>query len=59
MPVNENLNKILKEMWRIDDKSVSRDTLDDFERIFYNEHLEDIKDYYLKNSLYWNSKKEI
>lgn len=59
MAINEELNKVLKEMWRIDEKGISGEILDDSEKIFYNEHLEDIRNYYVNNSLYWNSKKEI
>jgi hypothetical protein len=59
MPINESLNKILNEVWRIDEKISDNQTLTTEERKFYNKHLETINSYYLKNSEYWKNKETI
>ena len=57
MAIDEALNKILKEMWRLDEKISLNEQLNHKESDFYCIHLPDIKNYYLKNSHYWNNKK--
>ena len=56
MAIDENLNKILKEMWRIDNKLMKKETLESSETTFYNENLEIIKDYYWENNIHWKDK---
>ncbi len=56
MAINQELNKILKEMWRLDEKMFANEVLNEKEKEFYSEHLEDIKEYYKTNSKYWNEK---
>lgn len=57
MSTEELLNKILKEMWRLDEKTRSGSELSDDEKKFYNNHLAIIQNYYLKNNEYWQDKK--
>jgi hypothetical protein len=57
MPVEESLNKILKEMWRLDEKESAGVALDDAEKDFYIQNLHVIQEYYEKNTSYWNTKK--
>jgi len=59
MPVNPELNKILKEVWRIDEKFMSGEILDPAEKEFLNEHIPTIQKYYRENGEYWNSKKPL
>lgn len=59
MPVEEKLNKILKEMWRLDEKVAGRQPLEADETDFYNLHLETIQKYYNENGRYWKEKKPI
>jgi hypothetical protein len=56
MAIDENLNKILKEMWRIDNKLMKKEPLEAAETSFYNENLEIIKDYYWENNIHWKDK---
>lgn len=56
MPVEEGLNKILKEMWRIDEKNSSGIAIGPEEEEFYKDHLADIKKYYQDNNAYWQNK---
>lgn len=56
MPVEESLNKILKEMWRIDEKSAAGEALESQEQEFYNQHLQTIKNYYQDHNAYWQKK---
>lgn len=56
MALEENLNKILKEMWRLDEKISVSDILTDSEKTFYYNNLQTIKDYYEKNNMYWKNK---
>ena len=56
MAIDENLNKILKEMWRIDNKLMKKEPLEVSETSFYNENLEIIKDYYWENNIHWKDK---
>lgn len=57
--IDESLNKILKEMWRLDEKVSTGENLDDSEKDFYNENLETIKNYYRDNNNYWQDRKNI
>lgn len=54
MPIDQELNKVLKEMWALDEK----ENLNDSEKDFYNNNLDKIKNYYFKNNRYWQDKKE-
>jgi hypothetical protein len=56
MPIDENLNRILKEMWRLDNKLMKHETLEPDEVKFYNQNLKIIKDYYWENNIYWRDK---
>ena len=56
MPIDENLNKILKEMWRLDNMLMKRETLSEEELKFYNQNLSIIKDYYYENHIHWKDK---
>lgn len=56
MPVEESLNKILKEMWRIDEKSAAGEDLSFEESNFYNQNLQTIKNYYQNHNAYWQKK---
>jgi len=57
MPINQELNLILKEVWRIDEKITANEELTDTEKKFYNTHLETIQNYYIEHSAYWETKK--
>ena len=57
MPLEENLNKILKRMWLSDEKMNNGEMLDTEEKDFYNSNLSVIKKYYEENNLYWKNKK--
>lgn len=59
MPIDENLNVLLKEVWRIDNKIMKKEELTDKEKSFYNEHLPIIKDYYVENYIYWKEKERL
>ena len=59
MPIDENLNKILKEMWRLDNKLMKKEVLEMSEVSFYNENLPIIKNYYLENHIHWKDKLRI
>ncbi len=59
MAIDENLNLILKEVWRIDNKIMKKEELEVSERAFYNENLPIIKDYYVENYIYWKDKNRI
>ncbi len=56
MAQDQELNKILKQMWVLDEKSVSGMAIDVFEKEFYNRHLQDIQKYYSENNDYWKNK---
>lgn len=53
MPIDQKVNKVLKEMWRLNENLSSGISLSQSEIIFYNSHLKDIKEYYSKNNDYW------
>ncbi len=59
MPIDENLNKILKEMWRIDNKLMKKETLESSEISFYNSNLDIIQNYYRENHIHWKDKDRI
>jgi hypothetical protein len=59
MPVEESLNKILKEMWQLDEKLGAGEELSQPEKEFYNAHLTVIVNYYAISSNYWNSKETL
>ena len=56
MPLEENLNKILKRMWLLDEKMNNGEMLDTEEKEFYSTNLLVIKKYYEENNLYWKNK---
>jgi len=56
MPIDQKLNPILKEMWRIDEKRANEENLTQQEAIFYSDHLITIREYYNKNAEYWNER---
>lgn len=56
MAINEELNKILKEMWRIDEKNIGGESISSEESDFYKNHLSIIKNYYHEQYLYWDKK---
>ena len=56
MAIDEALNKILKEMWRLDETIIHGEQLTEIEKAFYNEHLRDITKYYENNNQYWQNK---
>ena len=56
MPIDQKLNPILKEMWRIDEKRNNQENLTQEEAIFYSNNLFTIQEYYEKNAEYWKSK---
>jgi hypothetical protein len=59
MPIDENLNSILKEMWRLDNKMMKKESLEDSEVKFYNSNLEIIKNYYWENNIHWKEKERL
>lgn len=59
MPIDETLNKILKEMWRLDNKLMKKEILEDKEFSFYNEYLPIIQSYYLENHIHWKEKNRL
>ncbi len=59
MPIDENLNKILKEMWRLDNKLMKKEPLEMSEVKFYNANLEIIQSYYWENNIHWKEKTRI
>lgn len=56
MPINQEKNLKLKEVWRIDEKFLSGEKLDADELEFFNENLQLIKDYYRDYAEYWSTK---
>ncbi len=59
MPIDEGLNKILKEMWRLDNKLMKKEDLELSEKSFYNENLEIIQGYYWENNIHWKEKTKL
>ncbi len=56
MPVESELNKVLKEMWRLDEKVNAGGELSDAEKDFWNQNLDVIKKYYADNDEHWKNK---
>lgn len=56
MPINQELNKTLKEMWRLDEKMEREEVLSPSEQDFFNQHLSVIQEYYHAKHIYWQSK---
>lgn len=56
MALDEELNKILKEVWRLDEKINEGKELSTEEKGFYDSHLPTIKNYYHGQYLYWEKK---
>lgn len=59
MPINQERNIILKELWRIDEKLLSGELLETNEKEFFNTNLQTIKDYYREFAEYWANKKSL
>jgi hypothetical protein len=56
MPINQEKNLKLKEVWRIDEKFLAGEKLDADEVEFFNQNLQLIKDYYQDYAEYWSTK---
>lgn len=59
MLIDPNLNTILKLMWDINERIKAKKFISLKEQQFYNEHLEEIKDYYHKNHFYWTKQQPL
>lgn len=57
--INEELNKILKEMWILDELVSNNKPLTDEQKEFYNCNLGAIKNYYTEKAEYWDIKKSL
>jgi len=55
----EDINKILKEMWRLDESLSKGEILSTDDQIFFNTNLEVIKEYYQRQDAYWQDKEII
>jgi len=53
MPIDQELNKKLKEMWRLDEKDKSGERLTHEERIFWKNNSKMICNYYKDQYNYW------
>jgi hypothetical protein len=47
------LNRRLKKMWRIHEEMLADRRVEIHDMIFFNNHLKEIKEYYIKNSKLW------
>ena len=56
MAQDQELNKILKQMWLLDEKIIGGGKVDNLEKQFFNAHLLDIQKYYASNNEYWKGK---
>lgn len=54
--LDPELNNILKEMWRLDEKATTGEALSSSEKEFFSAHLPTIQEYYSKNNTYWADK---
>lgn len=43
-------------MWRIDNKLMKKEPLEETERVFYNANLQIIQSYYWENNIHWKEK---
>lgn len=59
MPINQEKNLKLKEVWRIDEKFLAGEKLDADEVEFFNQNLQLIKNYYRDYAEYWSTKKPL
>lgn len=59
MAIDPVQNQLLKQIWDLDEKLQSGQTLTDEEKAFYNSNLSVIVNYYNDKSQYWNSRKPI
>lgn len=59
MAIDTELNSVLKEMWRLDEKMYSGQPLSEKEEKFFSDNLAIISDYYKKNCRYWREKKTL
>jgi hypothetical protein len=58
MDTGAELNIVLKEMWRLDEKLSAGEQLSTEEDQFFADNLQVISDYYKKNCRYWREKKK-
>lgn len=56
MPINQEVNVILKRMWSIDEQINAGDILNEEDINFFNSNIKLIQDYYVTNSKYWGTK---
>lgn len=54
--LDPELNNILKEMWRLDEKKIAGETWSDSEKEFFASHLSTIQEYYAASNAYWGNK---
>lgn len=58
MPINQEVNVILKRMWSIDERINAEDIVSEEDINFFNSHIKLIQSYYIDNSKYWNTKED-
>lgn len=56
MPIDKELNLILKEMWRLDEKRKANESFTSEENSFYEHNINTIVVYYESNARYWSVK---
>jgi hypothetical protein len=54
MPIDQEKNIMLKEMWRLDEKDKRGEKLTMEEKSFWNNNLKEIQQYYLSMDNYWH-----
>lgn len=59
MAIDKELNIILKEMWRLDDKLKAGESFVIDESLFYALHIRTITAYYESNARYWKMKSKL
>lgn len=58
MPINQEVNHILKRMWSIDERINAGDILNEEDINFFNTNIKLIQSYYVDNSKYWGTKED-
>jgi hypothetical protein len=56
MPIDQETNNKLKEMWRLDKLIMEGNLLTDEERLYYNKNMHVIQQHYSKNHEYWKNR---
>lgn len=56
MPIDQETSKILKEMWRLDEKKGNKEDISPEEQDFFNQHLSVVQEYYHAMHIYWQPK---